>query len=123
MRFRPNDSVAAGQLLQSADMALYCAKHEGRSTYRFFEQEMDMRMRARRALEMELRNALPNGEFELYYQPIVNLAHNHVSGFEALLRWNHPERGLVAPAEFIRVGGGDGPRHCDRRVGAAGGLH
>jgi diguanylate cyclase (GGDEF)-like protein/PAS domain S-box-containing protein len=99
----PNDAVAAGQLLQSADMALYCAKHEGRSTYRFFEPEMDMRMRARRALEMELRNALPNGEFELYYQPIINLAHNHVAGFEALLRWNHPERGLVAPAEFIAL--------------------
>jgi diguanylate cyclase (GGDEF)-like protein/PAS domain S-box-containing protein len=97
----PHDSIAAGQLLQSADMALYCAKHEGRSTYRFFEQGMEARLRARRALETELRNALPNGEFELYYQPIINLAHNHVAGFEALLRWNHPQRGLVAPAEFI----------------------
>ncbi len=97
----PNDSVGAGQLLQSADMALYCAKQEGRSTYRFFEQGMDARMRARRALETELRNALPNGEFELYYQPIVNLKHNHFSGFEALLRWNHPQRGLISPAEFI----------------------
>jgi diguanylate cyclase (GGDEF)-like protein/PAS domain S-box-containing protein len=97
----PDDSVGAGQLLQSADMALYSAKHEGRSTYRFFEQGMDARMRARRALETELRNALPNGEFELYYQPVVNLAHNHVSGFEALLRWNHPQRGLISPAEFI----------------------
>ena len=97
----PNDSAVAGQLLQNADLALYCAKHEGRATYRFFEPGMEARMRARRALETELRNALPNGELELYYQPIVNLAHNHVSGFEALLRWNHPERGLVAPAEFI----------------------
>ena len=97
----PKDSVAAGQLLQNADMALYCAKHEGRSTYRFFEPGMETRMRQRRALETELRNALPNGEFELYYQPIVNLERNHVSGFEALLRWNHPERGLIAPAEFI----------------------
>ncbi len=97
----PSDSTVAVQLLQSADLALYCAKHEGRSTYRFFEPGMDTRMRARRALETELRNALPNGELELYYQPIVNLAHNQVSGFEALLRWNHPERGLVGPTEFI----------------------
>ena len=97
----PKDSIGAGQLLQSADMALYCAKHEGRATYRFFEPEMDTRMRQRRTLEMELRNALPNGEFELYYQPIVNLEHNHFSGFEALLRWNHPVRGLIYPAGFI----------------------
>ena len=99
----PNDSVDAGQLLQSADLALYRAKHEGRSTYRFFEQGMDTRMRERRALEMDLRTALVNGEFELYYQPIVNLEHNHFSGFEALLRWNHPERGLVSPVEFISL--------------------
>ena len=99
----PNDSVDAGQLLQSADLALYRAKREGRSTYRFFEQGMDTRMRERRALEMDLRKALVNGEFELYYQPIVNLEHNHFSGFEALLRWNHPERGLVSPVEFISL--------------------
>jgi EAL domain-containing protein (putative c-di-GMP-specific phosphodiesterase class I) len=84
-------------------MALYRAKAEGRGTYRFFEQKMDALMQARRVLELDLRKALINGEFELYYQPIVNLATDGISAFEALLRWNHPERGLVAPLEFISL--------------------
>ncbi len=70
---------------------------------RFFEPEMDARMKARRELEMDLRNALVNAEFELYYQPLVNLKTNEISAFEALLRWNHPARGLVSPAEFIPI--------------------
>ena len=82
-------------------MALYRAKGDGRGTYRFFESEMDTLLQARRALELDLRKALVNGEFELYYQPLVNLERKRSPGFEALIRWNHPERGLVAPLEFI----------------------
>ncbi len=99
----PSDGVLSDQLLKNADLALYRAKAEGRGTYRFFEPEMDARMRARRALELDLRKALANNEFELYYQPLVNLRRNDVCGFEALLRWHHPERGMVSPVEFIPV--------------------
>ena len=87
--------------MRNADLALYRAKGDGRGTFRFFEPEMDAQMQARRALEHDLRKALPAGEFELYYQPIVDLASNEISGFEALIRWHHPERGLVPPATFI----------------------
>ena len=99
----PDDGIDADHLLKSADMALYGAKSEGRGTYRYFEPEMDARMKARRALEVDLRKALVNGEFELYYQPIVSLQNNEVSGCEALLRWHHPARGVISPAEFIPV--------------------
>jgi diguanylate cyclase (GGDEF)-like protein/PAS domain S-box-containing protein len=99
----PNDSIDADQLLRSADMALYGAKSEGRGNYRFFEPEMDARMKRRRALEVDLRKALVNSDFKLYYQPIVNLQNNRVSCCEALLRWHHPERGMIPPAEFIPV--------------------
>ena len=99
----PGDGVDADQLLKNADLALYRAKSDGRGTYRFFEPEMDARMRARRTLERDLRQALANGEFELYYQPFVNLQRNEVCAFEALLRWHHPERGMVSPVEFIPV--------------------
>ncbi|MBI4273947.1 MAG: EAL domain-containing protein, partial [Rhizobiales bacterium] len=86
-----------------ADMALYKAKADGRSTYRFFEPEMDARMKARRRLEIELRDALVNGMLELFYQPVVALQNNAIVGLEALLRWHHPERGLIPPAEFIPI--------------------
>jgi diguanylate cyclase (GGDEF)-like protein len=99
----PNDGIDPNQLLKNADLALYRAKAEGRGSYRFFEPEMDKRMRARRALELDIRKALVNGEFELYYQPLVNLERNEVCGCEALLRWHHPDRGMVSPAEFIAV--------------------
>jgi diguanylate cyclase (GGDEF)-like protein len=99
----PTDATDANQLLKSADMALYRAKADGRGTYRFFEPKMDALMQARRALELDLRKALVNGEFELYYQPLVNLATDEITSFEALLRWNHPERGLLAPLEFISL--------------------
>jgi diguanylate cyclase (GGDEF)-like protein len=99
----PMDASEPDQLLKNADMALYGAKGDGRGTYRFFEPEMDARMRARRELEMDLRNALVNAEFELYYQPLVNLKTNAITAFEALVRWNHPARGLISPAEFIPV--------------------
>jgi diguanylate cyclase (GGDEF)-like protein len=97
----PNDGTDADALLKHADLALYRTKGEGRGTYRFFEQQMNTRMQERRALEVDLRKALANGEFELYYQPVVNLERGDISGLEALLRWNHPNRGRVSPAEFI----------------------
>jgi EAL domain-containing protein (putative c-di-GMP-specific phosphodiesterase class I) len=84
-------------------MALYGAKADGRGTFRFFEPDMNTRMKARRELEMDLRKALHNGEFELYYQPLVTLQTNKISAFEALVRWNHPTKGLVSPAEFIPI--------------------
>jgi diguanylate cyclase (GGDEF)-like protein len=90
-------------LLRSADLAMYRAKGDGRGVYRFFEPEMDARAQARRLLESELRRALESDAFELYYQPIVNLARSRISGFEALIRWHHPWRGLVSPAEFISL--------------------
>ena len=97
----PQDGDTPDQLLKAADMGLYRAKAEGRGTYAFFEPEMDATMQARRALELDLRRALANREFEVHYQPFIDLRSNRVSGFEALLRWNHPTRGRVSPAEFI----------------------
>jgi diguanylate cyclase (GGDEF)-like protein len=101
--FAPVDATEPDLLLKNADMALYGAKADGRGTYRFFEPEMDARMKVRRELEMDLRKALVNTEFELHYQPLVNLETNAITGFEALLRWNHPVRGLVSPGEFIPI--------------------
>ena len=97
----PGDGDAADVLLRNADMALYRAKAEGRGTSHFFEPEMDRRVQARRSLELDLRKAFAQGEFALYYQPLVNLDSNEVTGFEALLRWHHPERGMISPTEFI----------------------
>ena len=99
----PFDAIEADPLLRNADMALYGAKADGRGTYRFFEPEMNTRMRARRELEMDLRKALVSKEFELHYQPLVNLETNEVNGFEALLRWNHRKRGMISPADFIPI--------------------
>jgi len=97
----PGDGGTAERLLNSADIALYLAKTEGRGTLRFFEPEMDARINARRMLELDLRDAVARGEFELHYQPVVNLATGQVTSYEALLRWHHPVRGLVMPADFI----------------------
>ncbi|PZR33416.1 bifunctional diguanylate cyclase/phosphodiesterase [Caulobacter segnis] len=97
----PFDGEDADELLKKADMALYRAKGEGRGAFRFFEQAMDEQLQARRALELDLRRALQDGEFELYYQPLYHLGDERVTGCEALLRWNHPERGMVSPADFI----------------------
>ncbi len=97
----PQDGQACDELLRSADLALYASKNTGRSRHSFFDGSMDARARARRALEIDLRKALALREFELHYQPQINLETNAVVGFEALLRWRHPERGLVSPLEFI----------------------
>ncbi|WP_052833051.1 EAL domain-containing protein [Bradyrhizobium sp. LTSP885] len=97
----PDDGDSADQLLKNADMALYRSKEEGRGRFHFFEPEMDIKAQTRRVLELDLRSAIAAGEFEVFYQPIVNLAENRITGFEALLRWNHPTRGRVAPNDFI----------------------
>jgi len=89
------------QLLRSADLAMYRAKADGRGVYRFFEPEMDARAQARRLMELDLRRAMDENEFELYYQPLIDLERDRVSGLEALLRWRHPIRGFVLPSEFI----------------------
>jgi diguanylate cyclase (GGDEF)-like protein/PAS domain S-box-containing protein len=99
----PGDGNAADVLLRNADMALYRAKAEGRGTSHFFEAEMDRRVQARRLLELDLRKAFANGELDVYYQPLVNLTEDRIIGFEALLRWHHPERGMVMPGEFISL--------------------
>ncbi|MEA2981585.1 MAG: hypothetical protein QOF09_3408 [Alphaproteobacteria bacterium] len=99
----PTDGTEPDQLLRNADMALYRAKSDGRGTYRFFEADMDAKMQARHTLELDLRRALAANEFELYYQPIIDLASREVAGFEALVRWNHRDRGLISPINFIPV--------------------
>ena len=97
----PTDATDTLQLHRAADLALYRAKTDGRGAYRFFEPTMDQRVLARRALELDLHKALANEEFVLHYQPIINLATERISGFEALIRWNHPGRGMTPPADFI----------------------
>jgi diguanylate cyclase (GGDEF)-like protein len=97
----PGDGSSPDKLLRNADLALYRAKSDGRGTFRFFEPVMDLQMQTRRIVEQDLRKALPAGEFELHYQPVVNLASNEISGFEALIRWNHPTKGMISPADFI----------------------
>ena len=95
--------VGADGLLKNADMALYRAKASGRGTFCFFRDEMAQTVEARRVLELDLRKALANEEFELYYQPLVNLRSGRISTCEALLRWNHPVRGAVSPVDIIPV--------------------
>jgi diguanylate cyclase (GGDEF)-like protein len=99
----PRDGKDADLLLKNADMALYRAKSEGRGQWRFFEPEMDVKAQARRSLELDLRQAVAAGAFELHYQPLVNLKTGQISTCEALLRWTHPERGPISPAEFIPI--------------------
>jgi diguanylate cyclase (GGDEF)-like protein len=95
--------LSADTLLKNADMALYRAKADGRGTFCFFRDEMAQTVEARRILELDLRKALANEEFELFYQPLVNLKSGKISTCEALLRWNHPIRGTVSPIDIIPV--------------------
>jgi diguanylate cyclase (GGDEF)-like protein len=97
----PADGNNSSQLLKNADVALYKAKTDGRGMCRFFELAMDTHLQERRRLELDLRRALRDKEFELFYQPIVDAETHQISGFEALLRWNHPDRGLVMPGDFV----------------------
>jgi diguanylate cyclase (GGDEF)-like protein len=99
----PQNGGDSETLLRNADMALYRSKSEGRGKHTFFEQEMNARMQHRRGVELDLRTAMANGELELVYQPIVNLATNAVSGCETLLRWNHPRHGAVSPSDFVPI--------------------
>jgi predicted signal transduction protein with EAL and GGDEF domain len=91
------------QILKNADLAMYAAKSAGRRTYRFFEPVMDAQVKARRILEMDLRQAITDGGLEVYYQPCVSLQDDKITGCEALLRWRHSERGMISPAEFIPI--------------------
>lgn len=93
----------AGDLLKRADLAMYRAKADGRGVYRFFELEMRQRVEMRRSLELDLRAALAQGGFELFYQPVVDLMARRITGLEALMRWNHKTRGFVPPIEFIAL--------------------
>jgi diguanylate cyclase (GGDEF)-like protein len=99
----PRDGRDADLLLKNADMALYRAKSDGRGQWRFFEPEMDVKAQARRKLELDLRQAVASGAFEVHYQPLINLKTGRISTCEALLRWTHPERGAISPAEFIPI--------------------
>ncbi|NOJ43246.1 bifunctional diguanylate cyclase/phosphodiesterase [Bradyrhizobium australiense] len=97
----PQDGSDIDQILKNADLAMYAAKAAGRRTYRFFEPDMEAEVRARRDLEMDLRQALVDGGFEVYYQPCLSLQTNAITGCEALVRWRHPQRGMISPAEFV----------------------
>jgi diguanylate cyclase (GGDEF)-like protein len=99
----PNDASELNDLLKTADIALYEAKNSGRGTFCFYEPDMNARMQTRDKLERDLQSALANGEFELFYQPVVDVKENKIMCCEALLRWHHPTRGLISPAEFIPI--------------------
>ncbi len=96
-----SSTTSADELIRDADAAMYIAKRDGKGSYRLFEPEMHAGVLARLELRADLQRALENGQFDLHYQPIVRLADSCVVGMEALLRWRHPERGLVVPGEFI----------------------
>ena len=97
----PADGLTPSELIKNADLALCRAKGLARGSFCFFEPEMDAQMQARRAMEYDMRRGLTAGEFELHYQPVVNLASNEISGFEALIRWRHPKSGMVLPSAFL----------------------
>ena len=99
----PRDGDSADLLLKNADMALYRVKLNGRGSWKFFEQGMDVTVHKRRNLQLDLRNALAAGAFQVHYQPLYNLRTKRIATCEALLRWPHPERGMVPPGEFIPI--------------------
>jgi diguanylate cyclase (GGDEF)-like protein len=99
----PANGRRPDELIRNADLALYRAKSEGRGNYHFFEPGMDARMQERRSIEHDLRKALREGQFELHYQPVVALTDDEIQGFEALVRWRHPHRGMIQPSAFIQL--------------------
>ena len=101
--FFPNEAQSAEELLRNADSAMYQAKNEGKNTYQFYTEEMTKRVLERITLENSLRKALSNNEFILYYQPQVDMSNDKIIGFEALIRWNNPEFGIISPIKFIPI--------------------
>ena len=99
----PGDGTEIDDLVKHADLALYGAKADGRGNYRYYDPEMNARMKRRRSLEIDLRSALANDEFELHYQPLIKLQTGEITGCEALLRWRHPEFGTIPPIDFVSV--------------------
>jgi diguanylate cyclase (GGDEF)-like protein len=99
----PQDGRRVQELLQAADLALYAAKSAGRGTFRLFSREMEAAQRARLSLEADLRAAIAHEQFELHYQPIKAIESNEVTAYEALIRWRHPQRGMVPPLDFIAL--------------------
>ncbi len=99
----PADGQDRETLLKNADLALYRAKREGKGSFQFFEAALDEEARRRRKMEHDLHRALRGGELELYFQPLYSMAEERLKGFEALMRWNHPESGLISPADFIPI--------------------
>ena len=97
----PADGSDGITLMKNADLALYRAKRDGKSTYHFFEQSLDEQARHRRQLELDMRLAIRDGGFELYFQPLYSLQEEKLKAFEALIRWPHPERGMISPVDFI----------------------
>ena len=112
----PGDGDESERVLKNADMALSRAKNDFRGTFSFFEAGMDARAQVRRKVEIDLRNAIQKDLLQPHYQPLVDLATGRITGFEALVRWPDPERGMIAPAEFIPVAEETG------LIGAVGGL-
>jgi len=98
-----HDHADSHELMKRADLALYCAKARGRNSYIFFDNKMMVQIEARRSLESELRKAISNNEFELHYQPVVDVKTQTICSIEALVRWRHPKKGLINPHEFIPV--------------------
>ncbi|HEY6870213.1 MAG TPA: EAL domain-containing protein, partial [Novosphingobium sp.] len=103
LAFAPHDAASVVDLLRAADVAMYSAKAGGRQRVAVFDPAMEQQLRQRRTVEIELRAALRQGQLVLYYQPLLDLATGQVTGYEALIRWNHPERGLIHPADFIPI--------------------
>jgi diguanylate cyclase (GGDEF)-like protein len=99
----PGDGTDADQLLKNADMALYRAKSDGRGVFRFFEPAMDAQLQARRSIEVDLRDALAQDQMEVFYQPVFDIGEDRICGFEALMRWHHPKKGMISPIQFIPV--------------------
>ena len=99
----PQDGANSDDLLKCADLALYRAKNDGKGTFHFFEAALDKEASRRRHLEIDLRRAIRDGEFELYFQPLYSLTEERVKGFEALIRWPHPQRGMISPVDFIPI--------------------
>ena len=115
-------AASAHGVVRDADAAMYAAKESGKGRVAVFDKLIRERLSQRSEIEAALRGALVRGEFELFYQPTVDLEHGSVVSIEALLRWHHPSRGMLAPAEFVPVAEGTGLDRRDRPMGDRGGV-